>query len=205
MYEHKSEEWLCALITQRTEMKLLPAKFNLSLGICSFSFALSFLLRFLYSLFFSCKCFYFWLENITCGSSHIQFFSLFFHSFWCFAVHSFRLMYNVVCVAALKAHITKNAFVPIHKQNGLFSIFNMIIHIIIHSRSTTVCEQRVQMCRYHIEHHSNSTHRERGWIGSDQKSRTSEMWRQQQQRHYSSSYSERMNEWNAMTTLNKKQ
>lgn len=189
MYEHKSEEWLCALITQRTEMKLLPAKFNLSLGICSFSFALSFLLRFLYSLFFSCKCFYFWLENITCGSSHIQFFSLFFlfiriHFGVLLFIH-FDNMYIVVCVAALKAHITKNAFVPIHKQNGLFSIFNMIIHIIIHSRSTTVCEQRVQMCRYHIEHHSNSTHRERlNWIGSDQKSRTSEMWRQQQQRHY---------------------
>lgn len=38
------------------------------------------------------------------------------------------------------------------------------------------------MCRYHIEHHG--IHREIGlnWIGSDQKSRTSEMWRQQHER-----------------------
>lgn len=185
---------VCALITQRTEMKLLPAEINLSLGIFYFSYSLSLSHSFLliaslctiflhiHSLFCSCKCFYFWLENKTCGSSHIQS-QIYVPSSFLFILcavslfHSFPNVYDMnACrfagVAALKAHITKNAFVPIHKQNGLFSIFNMILlYSLLH---IVVVQRCVCLCVFVPTPHWLGLK----WIGSDQKSRTSEMWRQ---------------------------
>lgn len=223
---------VCALITQRTEMKLLyQPNSTISLGIFFLSPSVarshSWCVIFVHShsLFFSCKCFYFWLENKTCGSSHIQSLSFcpssFAFNLVLLFIHFDSTLYTCtilfLCSGIKSAHYEKCFCSDFTNKTVCFRFsiwLYTLLYIVVVRRC--VC---VYMCRYHIEH---SIHREIGlnWIGSDQKSRTSELWRQQHERAAATTTTlsmalavaipnvrptDRMNEWNVTTSLNKKQ